>query len=101
MRGGPVGGWLLARLAHLPWRVFLSREVIAVFGALAAIVVVLAVATAVFAHEHPWWKNVYLPLLDIFTMGDPATDEAVARRVLQLVAGFVGLAVLPSSWPPP
>ncbi|MFD0514410.1 NAD-binding protein [Streptomyces aureus] len=100
-RGGPVGGWLRARLAHLPWRVFLSREVIAVFGVLAAIVVALAVATALFAHEHPWWKNVYLPLLDIFTMGDPATDEAVARRVLQLVAGFVGLAVLPSSWPPP
>ncbi|WP_432166671.1 NAD-binding protein [Streptomyces sp. bgisy031] len=94
-RSGPVGGWLRARLAHLPWRVFLSREVVAVFGVLAAIIVALAVATALFAHEHPWWKNVYLPLLDIFTMGDPATDEAVARRVLQLVAGFVGLAVLP------
>ncbi len=62
---------------------------------LAAIVLALAAATALFAHEHPWWKNVYLPLLDIFTMGDPATDEAVARRVLQLIAGFVGLAVLP------
>ncbi|MFF1838634.1 NAD-binding protein [Streptomyces sp. NPDC058231] len=88
-------GWLRARLAHLPWKVFLAREVIAVFGALAAIVVALAAATALFAHEHPWWKNVYLPMLDIFTMGDPATGEPVARRVLQLVAGFVGLAVLP------
>ncbi|MFD4230384.1 NAD-binding protein [Streptomyces sp. NPDC058545] len=96
-RRARVGGWLRARLAHLPWRVFLSREVIAVFGALAAIVVALTVATALFAHEHPWWKNVYLPLLDIFTMGDPATatDETAARRVLQLFAGFVGLAVLP------
>jgi Trk K+ transport system NAD-binding subunit len=90
-----LAGWLRARLAHLPWRVFLSREVIAVYGVLAAIVLALAAATALFAHEHPWWKNVYLPLLDIFTMGDPATDEAVARRVLQLIAGFVGLAVLP------
>ena len=94
-RRGPVGGWLRARLAHLPWRVFLSRDVLAVFGALAAIVLALTAATALFADEHPWWKNVYLPLLDIFTMGDPATGEVVARRVLQLIAGFVGLAVLP------
>lgn len=39
----------------------LSREVVAVFGAPVAIVVVLAVATAQFAHEHPWWKDVGLP----------------------------------------
>lgn len=89
------GAWLRARLAHLPWRVFLSREVTAVFGALGAMVLALAAATALFADEHPMWKNLYLPMLDIFTMGDPATDESVARRILQLVAGFVGLAVLP------
>lgn len=58
------GGRLRARLAHPPWTVFLSREVIAVFGAPAAIVVLLAVATALFAHEHPWWKNVRLRLRD-------------------------------------
>ncbi|MFF4253455.1 NAD-binding protein [Streptomyces sp. NPDC001663] len=87
--------WLRARLAHLPWKVFLSHQLAAVYGALAAVVVGLSTATALFADEHPWWKNVYLPLLDIFTMGDPATDEPVARRVLQLLAGFVGLAVLP------
>ncbi|MEU5209149.1 NAD-binding protein [Streptomyces sp. NPDC020742] len=86
--------WLRARLAHLPWKVFLAREVLAVFGALAAIVLVLAGATAL-AEPGPLWKSVYLPLLDIFTMGDPATDESPARRVLQLIAGFVGLAVLP------
>ncbi|MFJ9726014.1 NAD-binding protein [Streptomyces sp. NPDC101209] len=87
--------WLRARLARLPWKVFLSHQLIAVYGALAAVVVVLSIATALFADEHPWWKNVYLPLLDIFTMGDPATEESPARRVLQLLAGFVGLAVLP------
>ncbi|MFE0632009.1 NAD-binding protein [Streptomyces sp. NPDC058864] len=94
-RRGRAGSWLAAHLSHLPWRVFLSREVSAVFGVLAAVVLGLAAATALFADEHPWWKNVYLPLLDIFTMGDPATGESVARRFLQLVAGFVGLAVLP------
>ncbi|WP_438484930.1 NAD-binding protein [Streptomyces sp. S186] len=88
------GGWLRRRLAHLPWKVFLSREVLSVFGALTAIVLALSVATAL-AEPGPLWKSVYLPLLDIFTMGDPATDESPARRVLQLVAGFVGLAVLP------
>ncbi|UXY26279.1 NAD-binding protein [Streptomyces sp. HUAS TT20] len=87
--------WLRARLAHLPWKVFLSHQLTSVYGSLAAVVVALATATALFADEHPWWKNVYLPLLDIFTMGDPATEESVARRVLQLIAGFVGLAVLP------
>lgn len=94
-RRARTGAWLRTRLGHLPWKVFLSREVTAVFGALAATVLALAAATALFAGEHPWWKNLYLPMLDIFTMGDPATDEPVARRVLQLVAGFVGLAVLP------
>ncbi|MFD3420093.1 NAD-binding protein [Streptomyces decoyicus] len=88
------GAWLRDRLAHLPWKVFLSREVIAVFGVLAAIIVALAGATAL-AEPGPLWKSLYLPLLDIFTMGDPATDESPARRVLQLIAGFVGLAVLP------
>ncbi|MGI5453008.1 NAD-binding protein [Streptomyces sp. CA-249302] len=88
-------GWLRARFAHLPWKVFLSHQLAAVYGALAAVVVGLSTATALFADEHPWWKNVYLPLLDIFTMGDPATEESPARRVLQLLAGFVGLAVLP------
>ena len=87
--------WLRARLAHLPWKVVLSRQLAAVYGALAAVVAALSTATALFADEHPWWKNGYLPLLDIFTMGDPATEESVARRVLQLLAGFVGLAVLP------
>ncbi|MEU4096838.1 NAD-binding protein [Streptomyces sp. NPDC026673] len=94
-RRSRVGSWLGSHLAHLPWRVFLSREVSAVFRVLAAVVLGLSAATALFADEHPWWKNVYLPLLDIFTMGDPATGDSVARRVLQLIAGFVGLAVLP------
>ncbi|MGY4959143.1 potassium channel family protein [Streptomyces nigrescens] len=88
------GAWLRDRLAHLPWKVFLSREVIAVFGALAAIILALAGATAL-AGPGPLWKSLYLPLLDIFTMGDPATDASPARCVLQLIAGFVGLAVLP------
>ncbi|WP_327256435.1 hypothetical protein [Streptomyces sp. NBC_01244] len=86
--------WLRDRLGHLPWRVFVSREVTAVFGVLGAAVVLLAAVTAL-VEDGPLWKSVYLPLLDILTMGDPATEESTARQVLQLVAGFVGLAVLP------
>lgn len=89
------GGWLRDRLAHLPWKVFVSREVMSVFGLLAAVVVMLSIATLLWVDAIPLWKAVYLPMLDIFTMGDPATDEQPARRVLQLIAGFVGLAVLP------
>ncbi|MFD0150002.1 NAD-binding protein [Streptomyces sp. NPDC055721] len=94
-RSGPRV-WLRARLSHLPWKVFLAREVLAVFGVLAAIVVGLSVATWL-VEDGPLWRAVYLPLLDIFTMGDPATgdDESPARRMLQLIAGFVGLAILP------
>ncbi|MFE5558287.1 NAD-binding protein [Streptomyces sp. NPDC056544] len=88
------GGWLRDRIGHLPWKIFVSREVTAVFGVLGAAVVLLAAATAV-VEDGPLWKSVYLPLLDIFTMGDPATEESTARQVLQLIAGFVGLAVLP------
>ncbi|MGW2017765.1 potassium channel family protein [Streptomyces sp. NPDC001927] len=90
------GERLRGHLRHLPWRVFLSREVTAVFGVLAAIVLLLSVATAL-VEDGPLWRAVYLPLLDIFTMGDPAIgeEESAARRILQLVAGFVGLAVLP------
>ncbi|MER5929070.1 NAD(P)-binding protein [Streptomyces sp. NPDC002054] len=86
--------WLRDRLGRLPWKVFVSREVTAVFGVLGAAVVTLAAVTAL-VEDGPLWRSVYLPLLDIFTMGDPATEESTARQVLQLVAGFVGLAILP------
>ncbi|MER5730384.1 hypothetical protein ABT084_18970 [Streptomyces sp. NPDC002138] len=94
------GSRLRDRLGHLPRKIFVSREVTAVFGVLGAAVVLLATATAV-VEDGPLWKSVYLPLLDIFTMGDPATEESTARQALQLIAGSIGLAVLRSSWLPP
>ncbi|MDT0447067.1 potassium channel family protein [Streptomyces johnsoniae] len=49
-----------------------------------------------------WWTTgghplnaAYLTLLDLFSIGDPAVGEPVARQTLQLVAGLVGLALLP------
>lgn len=90
-----VGGWLRDRFTHLPWKVFVSREVMSVFGVLTAVVALLSLATYYTDDGIPLWKAVYLPLLDIFTMGDPATGESPARKVLQLMAGFTGLAILP------
>lgn len=93
--GRSVGGWVRDRLTHLPWKVFLSGEMISVCGLLAAVVALLSLATYLTVDGIPPWKAVYLPLLDIFTMGDPATDEPRARKFLQLIAGFTGLAILP------
>lgn len=90
-----IGGWLRERLTHLPWKVFVSRELTSVFGVLAAVVALLSLATYAAVDGIPLWKAVYLPLLDIFTMGDPATGEPRARKFLQLIAGFTGIAILP------
>lgn len=37
----------------------------------------------------------YVTLLDLFAMGDPATDEPRSRRILQLLTAFAGLLLLP------
>ncbi|WP_137995004.1 potassium channel family protein [Streptomyces vilmorinianum] len=37
----------------------------------------------------------YLTLLDLFSIGDPAVGEPLSRQILQLLAGLVGLALLP------
>ncbi|MCX5401977.1 NAD-binding protein [Streptomyces sp. NBC_00102] len=92
---GTIGGWLRERVAHLPWKVFVSREMTSVLGLLAAVVALLSLATWATVDGIPLWKAVYLPLLDIFTMGDPATGEPRARKFLQLIAGFTGIAILP------
>ncbi|MFF3327427.1 NAD-binding protein [Streptomyces sp. NPDC002889] len=60
----------------------------------AAAVIVLAIASWLTTGDHPL-HAVYLTLLDLFAIGDPAVGEPTARQVLQLLAGLVGLALLP------
>ncbi|GAA3861214.1 NAD-binding protein [Streptomyces sedi] len=63
----------------------------------------LGIALAVLALALTLWRTTggdalnaaYLTLLDIFSIGDPAVDEPVARQSIQLVSGLVGLALLP------
>jgi Trk K+ transport system NAD-binding subunit len=80
-RGAPLG------------EIFSRRLRWALAGAASA-VVALAVASWLTTGDHPL-HAVYITLLDLFAIGDPAVGEPTARQVLQLLSGLVGLALLP------
>ncbi|MEW2438922.1 NAD-binding protein [Streptomyces caniferus] len=71
-----------------------SRRLRWALAGLAVAVVALAVASWLAAGGHAL-HAAYLTLLDLFAIGDPAVGEPLARQVLQLLAGLVGLALLP------
>ncbi|MFF8841703.1 NAD-binding protein [Streptomyces sp. NPDC015127] len=80
-RGAPLG------------RLF-SRRLRWSLAGLGAAVVGLGVATWLTTGDHPL-HAVYLILLDLFGMGDPAHGADPDRQVLQLLTGFAGLLLLP------
>ncbi|MEV3993654.1 NAD-binding protein [Streptomyces sp. NPDC049837] len=57
-------------------------------------VLALAIASWLTTGDHPL-HAAYVTLLDLFSINDPAVGESTARQVLQLLAGLVGLALLP------
>ncbi|MFI5763152.1 potassium channel family protein [Streptomyces sp. NPDC051563] len=59
-----------------------------------AAVTALAVASWLTTGDHPL-HAAYITLLDIFAINDPAVDDPTQRQVLQILAGFVGLLLLP------
>ncbi|MDI3390313.1 NAD-binding protein [Streptomyces sp. B-S-A8] len=61
---------------------------------LMACVVALAVASWITTDDPPL-HAAYITLLDLFGINDPATDAEAGRQVLQLLAGFAGLLLLP------
>ncbi|MEU8881149.1 NAD-binding protein [Streptomyces hydrogenans] len=65
----------------------------ALAGVVAA-VTALTAAAILATDAHPL-HAAYLTLLDLFSIGDPAVGEETARQVLQLLAGLLGLALLP------
>ncbi|MFD7963545.1 NAD-binding protein [Streptomyces zaomyceticus] len=75
-------------------RELLSPRVRWALAGVCAAVVALAVASWVTTGDHPL-HAAYLTLLDLFAIGDPAIGEATARQVLQLLAGLLGLVLLP------
>ncbi|MFF9478319.1 NAD-binding protein [Streptomyces sp. NPDC014733] len=80
-RGAPLGSLFSARLR---W------SIAGIVGAVLA----LAVASTLTTGEPPL-HAVYLSLLDLFAINDPAVDEPLARKVLQLLSGLTGLMLLP------
>ncbi|MEX0168355.1 NAD-binding protein [Streptomyces sp. LMG1-1-1.1] len=85
-----------ARLAAsaLPVGSLFSRRLRWSFGGAAAAVLALALALAFTTGDHPL-HAAYLTLLDVFAIGDPAVGEPAGRQLLQILAGFVGLLLLP------
>ncbi|MFI5980554.1 potassium channel family protein [Streptomyces sp. NPDC051555] len=63
------------------------------FGMVAA-VAALALASWATTGDHPL-HAAYITLLDIFAINDPAVGDPAQRQVLQILAGFVGLLLLP------
>ncbi|CAL9511319.1 hypothetical protein SUDANB96_03678 [Streptomyces sp. enrichment culture] len=56
--------------------------------------VALAVALTVVTGDHPLHAT-YVTLLDLFAINEPAHHESTGRQVLQLLAGLLGLLLLP------
>ncbi|GHH69228.1 potassium transporter TrkA [Streptomyces sulfonofaciens] len=75
-------GWLLSR--RLRWS----------FTVLVGAVLALAVASMLTTGDHPL-HAIYLTVLDLLAINDPATDGPAARQILQLLSGVVGLLLLP------
>ncbi|WP_189931969.1 NAD(P)-binding protein [Streptomyces aurantiogriseus] len=86
--GRGVGG-VLAPFASL-----FSRRLRWSLAGLVGCVVALAVALWLVTGIHPLGA-VYLTLLDLFAINDPAVGASTERQVLQLLSGLVGLLLLP------
>ncbi|MFD3532416.1 NAD-binding protein [Streptomyces sp. NPDC058664] len=78
----------------LPVASLFSRRLRWSLAGAAAAVLALALASTLTTGDHPL-HAAYLTLLDIFAIGDPAVGEPTSRQVLQILAGFVGLLLLP------
>ncbi|MCB8901237.1 MULTISPECIES: NAD(P)-binding protein [unclassified Streptomyces] len=75
-------------------RELLSPRVRWALAGVCAAVVALAVTSSVTTGDH-LLHAAYLTLLDLFAIGDPAVGEPTARQVLQILAGLLGLVLLP------
>lgn len=78
----------------LPLASLFSRRLRWSLAGITAAVAALAVASSLITGETPL-RAVYLTLLDIFAINDPALDQPPEQQVLQILAGFVGLLLLP------
>ncbi|MBP0460954.1 potassium channel family protein, partial [Streptomyces montanisoli] len=77
-----------------PLAAIFSRQVRWSFAGIVAAVLALATTTWLTTGTTPL-AACYLVLLDLFAIDDPALHESAERQVLQLLAGFAGLLLLP------
>ncbi|MFM9645627.1 MULTISPECIES: NAD-binding protein [Streptomyces] len=77
-----------------PFASLFSRRLRWSLAGLVACVIALAVALWVVTGVHPLGA-LYLTLLDLFSINDPAVGKTTEQQVLQLLSGFVGLLLLP------
>ncbi|PSJ29479.1 potassium transporter TrkA [Streptosporangium nondiastaticum] len=78
----------------LPLGSFFSRRLRWALALLTAAVCGLAVASWSVSSNNPT-HAVYLSLLDLFAINEPAIREGHGRQILQLLSGFTGLLLLP------
>ncbi|MFF7854369.1 NAD-binding protein [Streptomyces sp. NPDC007904] len=71
-----------------------SRRLRWSLAGLVAAVVALAVALTLVTDDHPL-HAIYVTLLDLFAINEPAHHQSTGRQVLQLLSGLVGLLLLP------
>ncbi|AYV32290.1 potassium transporter peripheral membrane component [Streptomyces sp. ADI95-16] len=90
--GPAVPGRRLA--AALPVASLFSRRLRWSLAGIVAAVTGLAVASWLTTGDHPL-HAAYITLLDIFAINHPALEEAPERKTLQILAGFLGLLLLP------
>ncbi|MEU5576411.1 NAD-binding protein [Streptomyces huasconensis] len=88
----PPPGFLAGR--GVPLRQLFSRRLRWSVAGFAAAVLGLAIASIVTAGGSPLHAT-YLTLLDLFSINDPATEGPMSRQILQLLAGLIGLLLLP------
>jgi len=83
------GAGLIAPMASL-----FSRRLRWSLAGLVGCVLALAVALWLTTGIHPLGA-LYLTLLDLFAINDPAVGDPLARQILQLLSGLMGLLLLP------
>ncbi|MEV6181167.1 NAD-binding protein [Streptomyces sp. NPDC052015] len=77
-----------------PFASLFSRRLRWSLAGLAGCVIALAVALWLATGIHPLGA-VYLTMLDLFAINDPAIGSSTERQVLQLLSGLMGLLLLP------
>ncbi|MET9883278.1 NAD-binding protein [Streptomyces sp. NPDC006430] len=91
---GPARAASRLSAASLPVASLFSRRLRWSLAGVVAAVAALAVASWLTTGDHPL-HAAYITLLDVFAINDPAVDASTQQQVLQILAGFMGLLLLP------